>query len=542
MSRGKCVEGAHAIKEINLLHAAPKPKPDDTEGEYAMMLWEEEDRERQEKARAIERRRQELHRMHLQRFMPELGELEAYQDINSLLMRGMAYHHAGMLPILREYVELCFQERLVRVVFATETLAVGVNMPARTVVFSQLDKPDHSDDGNSHRWLRTDEFWQMAGRAGRRGMDVRGFVIYSPRLSVAGLKNKVDMVSLKTMLTGVMPAATSQLVVDRPFVLRHLSRGHGPEVLTTTLKSDELQRQRTLMEHELGDEAGVDDATRAVIDQYNALMTKLEGGDTGTGLAIKLNPKQRKKVHAEVKELADGFPGGASALDALRAKVKNVSQMAADIDASSNFLRGEWDRCIAWLKGEGFLEEVDPETAAANGGCQYRLPPRGRACAAFADGHPLIVGTVIADGGLDALSLPEICAFLCLFLREARAKDCTAAGLELPRPSDNLQKTFAYADGLAQYLGVELDKQLSFLMLDWCERKDITRIAQWIDPHLLGTFVKAVMRVVSYIDIVREVLLGLGKYEVHNRLDNHMDALLGGLVTNESLYLNMAAI
>mmetsp|Transcript_89495 Transcript_89495/g.255608 ORF Transcript_89495/g.255608 Transcript_89495/m.255608 type:complete len:145 (+) Transcript_89495:1549-1983(+) len=137
------------------------------------------------------------------------------------------------------------------------------------------------------------------------------------------------------------------------------------------------------------------------------------------------------------------------------------------------------------------------------------------------------------------VTLPRPC-LQCLFLRETRAKDCTAAGLELPRPSENLQKTFAYADGLAQYLGVELDKQLSFLMLDWCERKDITRIAQWIDPHLLGTFVKAVMRVVSYIDIVREVLLGLGKYEVHNRLDNHMDALLGGLVTNESLYLKMA--
>ena len=73
-----------------------------------------------------------------------------------------------------------------------------------------------------------------------------------------------------------------------------------------------------------------------------------------------------------------------------------------------------------------------------------------------------------------------------------------------------------------------------------CEKKDITRIAQWIDPHLLGTFVKAVMRVVSYIDIVREVLLGLGKYEAHNKLDNHLETLLGGLVTNESLYLSMA--
>lgn len=57
-----------------------------------------------------------------------------------------------MLPILREFVELCFQERLIKVVFATETLAVGVNMPARTVVFTQLDKPDNQ--GGGHRWYR----------------------------------------------------------------------------------------------------------------------------------------------------------------------------------------------------------------------------------------------------------------------------------------------------------------------------------------------------------------------------------------------------
>ena len=83
---------------------------------------------------------------------------------------------------------MCFQQKLVRLVFATETLAVGVNMPARTVVFSQLDKPN---DGElpGHRPLRPDEFWQMAGRAGRRGMDDVGYVVYAPTLSVAGLKN-----------------------------------------------------------------------------------------------------------------------------------------------------------------------------------------------------------------------------------------------------------------------------------------------------------------------------------------------------------------
>lgn len=87
---------------------------------------------------------------------------------------------------------------------------------------------------------------------------------------------------------------------------------------------------------------------------------------------------------------------------------------------------------------------------------------------------------------------------------------------------------------------IALDRQLGLLVLDWVEKKDITRIAKWVDAALLGTFVKAIMRVVSYVDIVKEVALGLGQFEVHNKLDDHLDKLLGGLVTNESLYLSMA--
>ena len=116
-----------------------------------------------------------MHRTHLQRFMPDLGNLEAYTEIMEMLEHGVAYHHSGMLPVLREFVELCFQSKLVKLVFATETLAVGVNMPARSVTFSQLDKPKDGDQAG-HRPLRPDEFWQMAGRAGRRGMDELGHV------------------------------------------------------------------------------------------------------------------------------------------------------------------------------------------------------------------------------------------------------------------------------------------------------------------------------------------------------------------------------
>jgi superfamily II RNA helicase len=89
------------------------------------------------------------------------------------LYRGIAAHHAGILPAWKGLVEELFQQGLIKVVFATETLAAGINMPARTTVISSLSK--RTDAG--HRLLNPSEFLQMAGRAGRRGMDKRGYVL-----------------------------------------------------------------------------------------------------------------------------------------------------------------------------------------------------------------------------------------------------------------------------------------------------------------------------------------------------------------------------
>jgi superfamily II RNA helicase len=89
------------------------------------------------------------------------------------LYRGIAAHHAGILPAWKVLVEELFQQGLIKVVFATETLAAGINMPARTTVISSLSK--RTDSG--HRLLNASEFLQMAGRAGRRGMDEQGHVV-----------------------------------------------------------------------------------------------------------------------------------------------------------------------------------------------------------------------------------------------------------------------------------------------------------------------------------------------------------------------------
>ncbi|KAL3534986.1 hypothetical protein ACH5RR_003447 [Cinchona calisaya] len=99
--------------------------------------------------------------------------LPAIELMLPLLQRGIAVHHSGLLPIIKELVELLFQEGLVKALFATETFAMGLNMPAKTVAFTSVKKWD----GDSHRYIGSGEYIQMSGRAGRRGKDERGICI-----------------------------------------------------------------------------------------------------------------------------------------------------------------------------------------------------------------------------------------------------------------------------------------------------------------------------------------------------------------------------
>ncbi len=103
----------------------------------------------------------------------DIERLRSVRVLKQTVQQGIAFHHAGLLPIVKEAVEELFGQGLIKVLYTTETFAVGINMPAKTVVFNALRKYD----GRSFRQLNTKEYFQIAGRAGRRGIDTEGFVI-----------------------------------------------------------------------------------------------------------------------------------------------------------------------------------------------------------------------------------------------------------------------------------------------------------------------------------------------------------------------------
>ena len=108
----------------------------------------------------------------------EYMALPEYQHYINLLEKGIGIHHAGMLPIFREMIEILYDQKYIRVLFATETFAIGLNMPTKTVCFTSLFK----HDGTQLRQLHSHEFIQMAGRAGRRNIDTIGHVILMTNL------------------------------------------------------------------------------------------------------------------------------------------------------------------------------------------------------------------------------------------------------------------------------------------------------------------------------------------------------------------------
>lgn len=121
-------------------------------------------------------------------------ELPQIKHILPLLRRGIGIHHSGLLPILKEIIEILFQEGLLKVLFATETFSIGLNMPAKTVVFTSVRKWD----GKGFRWVSGGEYIQMSGRAGRRGLDDRGIVIMmidekmEPQVAKGMVKGEAD--------------------------------------------------------------------------------------------------------------------------------------------------------------------------------------------------------------------------------------------------------------------------------------------------------------------------------------------------------------
>jgi ATP-dependent RNA helicase HelY len=245
---------------------------------------------------------------------PEDRELEQVKLIMALAQAGIGFHHAGLLPILKQLVEVLFARGLMQVVFATDTLALGVNMPARTVVIGRMSKWD----GRRRRMLIPNEFSQMSGRAGRRGMDAFGHVVvpYSPWFT---FKEVLDVA------TGTLEPVRSSFAVRYNTVLNLWDPPHGDRVrhmLQQSLAQFQSSQRMRLIEDDVveigGDIAavpkgcliGYDDGDD-LLEEYRALIRSLTA-------AQHKERRLREELHEAQHELSSGTPWPEPGRQALR--------------------------------------------------------------------------------------------------------------------------------------------------------------------------------------------------------------------------------
>lgn len=159
--------------------------------------------------------------------------------ILSLLKHGIGIHHSGLLPILKEVVELLFQEGLLKCLFSTETFSMGVNMPAKTVVFTNLRKYD----GEQFRYLLGGEYVQMSGRAGRRGLDERGIAILM-------CEEKLEPADAKSIMSGTAEPLKSKFKLGYNMLLNLLRAEEADPEYVIARSLAQFQADRALPSNE----------------------------------------------------------------------------------------------------------------------------------------------------------------------------------------------------------------------------------------------------------------------------------------------------
>jgi ATP-dependent RNA helicase HelY len=358
-----------------------------------------------------------------------------YWDWLEGLQRGVAAHHAGMLPAFKEVVEELFQKKLVKAVFATETLALGINMPARTVLLEKLEK----FNGESRVPITPGEYTQLTGRAGRRGIDVEGH-------------------SVIHWQEGLDPQAVASLASRRSYPLNSSFR---PTYNMAANLIDQFGRSRTreILESSFAqfqaDRAVVDLARKVrqqqeSLDGYEKAMT-CHLGDFREYSTIRreLTDLERSGARAETQSRAERDKRGRR-LAALRKRLKShpchgcaereqharwaerwwrlkreTDALSRQISSRTGAVAKVFDRVTDVLLDRGYLvKEPSGETA---------LTVHGRTLKRIYGERDLLIAECLRRNTWTALDAPSLAAIACALVYEPRRDEANAAERYLPR-------------------------------------------------------------------------------------------------------------
>ena len=464
--------------------------------------------------------------------------LAYYRDIPStiqlleMLEYGTSIHHSGLLPIQKELIEVLFSRGLIKFLFATETFAVGVNMPTRSVIFTELSK----HDGKGARILRYDEFMQMSGRAGRRGKDPEGYVIYCP---LRAIEPKHEIMSL---LNGKSLKLVSQYNESANTFLRLLNTTTYDEIgafYKRTLYGSEQTMGVVYYEKEY---AELEEALQMIPDvELTAdekevvrlyIKLKLEVENARGNSRQKLQ-KQFDEISGKMNQATSDYIQNDIHRKHLMAEMKKVDE---NIEYSRNAIEINLEKIRDFNVELGLITQ------------EPVITPYGKIVASLSNCCEVVLGKLIQDRFFDGLDWKTIGVVFACFSEDGPdgeddiwEKTRAQLGEGTIMALDSVWYT--YGNIMETYYKYEMEHRLNISFgfvipfIKWIEKDPLIEVLR-VYNNFDGNFVKSIFKIRDICNEVLKVCVNFNLGELQEKINVLLENLIYGIGCFNSLYIH----
>lgn len=437
-----------------------------------------------------------------------------YITLRNLIIKGIAYHHAGLPVILKEIVEILFKEGRIKILFATETFAVGINSPVRSVVFMELEKYDSSIIA-TRRMISSAEFKQMSGRAGRRGLDTHGYVI------IPLFNNNYNCKEIQELINSPPSHLFSETELDYHSYL-NLYSNIDKHTEKTMRNNENIIKINHLTDEHSKLSIIISKLDKTILDDFRELENYNK--HNLINIKIKLSKEQEKK-HKHLNKIAKTYQHEYNIYSRLR-KVENEINYINDYN--SNLLK----QLNYFLTKHGYLDNNN-------------LTLKGICITYINECNPFILVELFLNNHFINKTPIEIIQLLSIFCDENNLEEDNIK-------SDNLQHSISYVQNLIkQFIQTEVELRrenddywkitLSYIKLsyEWASGKPTGYIINLLDEinEYEGNFIKNMIKITNIANTLKILCNITNRLELIDKLDNIDILIKRDIVNNGSLYI-----
>lgn len=457
---------------------------------------------------------------------------DEYRDIERLIYKGVAIHHSGLRPVFKEIIEILYGNGLIKVLFATETFAIGINMPTKTVVFSDVKKFTNDD----HRFLKTSEYLQMAGRAGRRGIDTMGTVIL-----LGNLIDIKDISNIKKMMTGATENIVSKFDINYNFILKILLNNDYDSL--NFFKNTLIFKQNNKYSNDLKNRyVELDNHLKNInllfdkYDKYYLLKYDTEKLNKNQKKYIKKleneeNFKQNYDLYLENYELNNEYKY-------LEEQVKNLDY--------NNYIFESLGNVLKFLQHHQYISNFNSIVDLSN----VVVEKKGILSSQINECNEILLTELLVNGFFDDLNDEQICGLLSVFSNtkcltdDMKVYNCDVLDIdnklkEKIQKLDKLKEDFEKSV-LEHNITISTNWELNYDMIEynykWCKGDSFNSLNF---DNYIGNFIKDVLKLDNVISTLEILCSNIEKVDLFNKLNGIHTKLLRDIVTSESLYIKM---